>query len=894
MNGDETRPDPDALLGFVRAEERRRGRGKLKVFLGYAAGVGKTYAMLDAARQRQAQGVDVVVAYVETHGRAETQALLQGLEVIPRRQVNYRGTTLPEMDIDRVLARRPQLVLVDELAHSNAPGSRHPKRYQDVEELLGLGIDVYTTLNIQHIESLNDVVAQITGVRVRETVPDRILDEAEEIEVVDLPPHELRQRLAEGKVYVPDQAARAMEGFFREGNLTALREMALRRAAQRVDEEMRAYMQTRAIPGPWPATERLLVCISPSMLGERLVRAARRLATRLHAEWIALYVETPAHARLAQAQRDRVARTLQLAEELGARAVMLPGDPPDRAVIEYARTHNVTAIIAGKPLRPRWLELLRGSFVDRLIRQSGAIDVYVVSSAPDKPAREPSAKRPLQSWRAYLSSAAIVAAATLIGYLVNPFIALPNLVMLYLLAVVVAALRCGRGPAIVTALLGVLAFDFFLVPPRLSLAASDKEYVLTFAGLAVVGLVISALAARARDQAQVAQRRQVQTSALYSLSRDLVRAGELTAIVQAITDHVAETFGREVAVLLPSENGLTPAAPPGFDLDANEIAVATWAFEHAQPAGRGTDTLPASGARYLPLITPHKVVGVLGVKPPAQGARLTPEQTRLLEAFAGQAALAIERAQLAEEAQRAQLLEATEKLHTALLNSISHDLRTPLASIAGSLSSLRDDDAILTDEERRSLVRTAWEETQKLNHLVGSLLDMTRLEAGAMQPRRQLCDMQETIGAAVGQFSDALSGRNLTIDAPDTLPLVPMDPVAIVRVLFNLLDNAIKYSPPGSPIEIRATSNGSEVTVSVADRGIGIPAHDLVRIFDKFYRVRRPGTPGGTGLGLSISKGIVEAHGGRIWAENRPGGGAVVSFTLPLTVGEQVGGAEER
>ncbi len=888
MSHDCVRPDPDQLLAQARAEEQRQGRGKLKIFLGYAAGVGKTYAMLDAARQRRAQGVDVVVAYVETHGRTETDALLRGLELVPRRDISYRGTTLSEMDVDAVLARRPQLALVDELAHSNAPESRHPKRYQDVEELLAHRIDVYTTLNIQHVESLNDAVAQITGVRVRETVPDRILDEADEIELIDLTPDELGKRLAEGKVYVPQQAARAVERFFRQGNLTALREMALRKAAERVDEQMRAFMHARAIPGPWPAAERVLVCISPSMLGERLVRAARRLATRLGAEWLALYIETPGHARLSESERDRVARTLQLAEELGARAVTLPGRSPAHAVMEYARTHNVTAIIAGKPLRPRWMDLVRGTFVDQLIRQSGAIDVYVVSSAPERrrPPEAP-AQHLRRAWGGYLQGLGLVVGATVLGRLVSPMIAPSNLVMVYLLAVVIAALRCGRGPAIVAALLSVTAFDFFLVPPQLTLAVSDTQYVLTFIGLLVVGLVISTLAARARDQAQVAQHRQVQTAALYSLSRDLATAGELGSILQGIVAHVGETFGRQVAVLLPGGEGLLPAvAGSGYALDADEMAVAEWAFRHGEQAGWGTATLPGAGARYLPLKTPRGVVGVLGVKPPASGTRLTPEQAHLLEAFAGQAALAIERAQLADEARCAQLLEATEKLHTALLNSISHDLRTPLAAITGSLSSLRDDEAILDGDTRRSLVQMASEEAERLNRLVGNLLDMTRLEAGALQPKREPGDLQDAIGAAAAQLADMLGSRPLTIDVPDSMPLVPMDFVTIVRVLANLLDNAAKYSPAGSTIEVRARRVGSEVQVAVADHGDGIPPEELTRIFDKFYRVHRPGGAQGTGLGLSICRGIVEAHGGRIWAENGERGGAVVTFTLPLAPAE--------
>ena len=641
-----------------RRRRARQARGKLKIFLGYAAGVGKTYAMLEAAHQRLAEGVDVVIGYVETHSRAETEALVAQLEVIARLAVAYRGATLPEMDVDAVLARRPQLALVDELAHTNAPGSRHPKRYLDVEELLAAGIDVYTTMNVQHLESLNDVVAQITGVEVREKVPDSVLDEASEIEVVDLPPPELLQRLQDGKVYVPEQAARAIQKFFRMGNLTALRELALRRAAERVDEQMRAYMETRAIPGPWPAGERLLVSISSSPFGERLVRTARRLADELQAEWFAVHVETPGDVGLAQAGRDRGARMLQLAEELGGKTVMLPGQNVADTILDYARQHNVTKIIVGKPLRPRWIEFLRGSIVDRLIAHSGSIDIYVVSAeAESGTSTTPVQWRPHRPWQRYAWSAALVGAITLLGIPVHRVVSPVNVVMLYLVAVVVAAIYLGRGPAILASALGVLAFDFFLVEPRLTLTVADTEYIFTFAGLFVVSLVISSLAARSREQAEAAKSREVQAVALYELSRDLAAASGLDDILQVIVRHVSETFGREGAVLLPVADSLQLRAfSPGFALDENELAVATWAFRHGQPAGRGTDTLPAAGVRCMPLKTVRGVVGVLGVKPVDPGSYLAPEQRRLLEAFASQAALAVERAELAEQARQAQLM----------------------------------------------------------------------------------------------------------------------------------------------------------------------------------------------------------------------------------------------
>ena len=884
------RPDPDELLARIQAEEQQQARGRLKIFLGYAAGVGKTYAMLEAAHQRKAEGIDLVVGYVETHGRAETEAMLRDLEVIPRRQVEYRGVVLPEMDVDAVLARCPQLVLVDELAHTNAPGSRHPKRYQDVEELVANGIDVYTTLNVQHLESLNDVVAQITGVTVRETIPDGVIDEATELELIDLPPDELLQRLKEGKVYVSEQAARAIQKFFRAGNLTALRELTMRRAAERVDDQMRAYMQTRAIPGPWPAKDHLLVCVSPSPLAERLVRTTRRLADELDAEWSVAYVETHEHNRLSQAEKDRIARTLHLAEELGGKVITLPGHSMAEVVLNYARKHNVTKIIAGKPVRPRWYELLRGAVVDQIIRESGPIDVYIISGAPDAKRSVPietEALQPHRPWLRYLQSLLLVGAGTVLSALVHPLFSPANLVMIYLLTVVIAAIYLGRGPSLLAAVLSVLAFDFFFVPPRLTLVVSNSEYLLTFLALLVVSLVISNLAVRVREQAESAQRREAQTAELYALSRDLAVAVDLDGIMQAVLTHISQTFGREVVVLLPEGGTVKPRAlSPGFALSENELAVATWAFQHSQPAGRGTDTLPAAGVHYLPLKTARGVVGVLGVKPSDPDNRLSPDQRRLLDAFASQAALAIERAQLAEQARQAEVLQATEKLQTALLNSISHDLRTPLVSITGALSSLQEDDVELDDATRRSLVENAREEAERLNRLVGNLLDMTRIEAGALKVASEPCDVQDVIGAALERLGDRLRSRPLTVDVPPDLPLVPMDFVLTAQVLVNLLDNAFKYSPANAQIEVRARVEGPEAHIEIADRGVGIPPADLERVFDKFYRVQQRGQVTGTGLGLSICKGIVEAHGGRIWAENRTGGGARITFALPLRMEE--------
>lgn len=878
-----TRLDPDELLVHAQAEEAQQYRGKLKIFLGYAAGVGKTYAMLEAAHQRTQQGVDVVVGYVETHKRAETEALLAGLEVMPRLQVEYRGITLPEMDVDAILARRPKLALVDEFAHTNAPGSRHPKRYLDVEDLLVAGIDVYTTLNIQHLESLNDVVAQITGVVVRETIPDRVIDEASELQFVDLPPDELLQRLQEGKVYIPEQAARAIQKFFRKGNLTALREMALRRAAEQVDDQMRAYMQTRAIPGPWPASERLLACVGPSPLSERLVRATRRLADELNAEWFAVYVETIAHTQLSQPERDKVARHLLLAEELGAKTAVLPGQSIAETALNYARTHNITKIVAGKPLHSRWRDLLFGSIVDQLIHQSGAIDVYVISGQGEQvKTAEISPWLPHPPWGRYLRSIILVGLATMLAELVHPTLSVTNILVIYLFTVIWAAVSLGRGPAILTSFLGVLAFDFLFVPPRGTFAVSDTEYILTFLGLFAVGMTISYLTDRFQQQAEASQRRATETAILYELGRDLAVAAELETILEVVVRNIGRTFGRDTAVLLPDEGGqLTVSAhSEGFELDENETAVAAWAFEHNQPAGRGTDTLPATHSRYIPLKTAHGVVGVLGVRPSNMGAILSPEQRRLLDAFASLAALAVERAYLAQEAQKAHLQVETERMRSSLLSSVSHDLRTPLAGMMGAASILLENET-LPPHTRREMTQTIYEEAYRLNSLVGNLLNMTRLEAGAIEVKKAWQPLEEVIGTALSRMEASLREHPVITQLPPDLLLVPLDELLIEQVLVNLLENAVKYTPVGSPIEISAWMEEMFITVQVADRGPGFLPGDEERLFEKFYRGRQP-TGSGVGLGLAICRGIVAAHNGRIHAQNRPGGGAIIQFTLPI------------
>ncbi|WP_298434969.1 sensor histidine kinase KdpD [Geobacter sp.] len=884
-NDDDKRPSPEALLKLALAEEKEAKRGKLKIFLGYAAGVGKTYAMLEAARQRKLEGRDVVVAYVETHDRAETDALLTGLEILPRAQIAYHGVALPELDTDAVLARKPQIALVDELAHTNAPGSRHEKRWQDVEELIAAGIDVYTTVNVQHFESLNDIVAQITGVKVRETVPDRIMDEATEIRLVDIPPEELLQRLNEGKVYIPKQATLAAKKFFKPGNLIALRELSLRRAAARVDEEMRAYMESRSITGPWPAAERLLVCVSGSPFGEQLLRTTRRLADELKAPWHTIYVETPETGKYARENRERVWKDLRLAESLGAQVANVTGVSVAEAVIDYAVRHNVTKIVIGKPTKPRWRELLHPPLVDQVIRRSGTIDVYVVSiehAEAKRGAAAPRLKRPVH-WLQYVYSLVLVTGATFASQLVRPFLTPTNMVMLYLLAVVLAAIRLGLRPAILTAFLGVLAFDFFFVPPRFTFTVADTQYLFTFFGLFTVGLVIGKLVATASERAEAIRKREVQTATLYYLSRDLAAAADIDTILDAVVRNFDQSFHGRLVILLPEGERLeVVAASTGLHLGEKEHAEADWAFRNRHPAGRGTETLSSATLLFLPLQTQTNALGVLGVEFNDEADYTNPLSRRLLDAFAIQSSLAIERVNLAKQAERAQLLMARESLERALLNSVSHDLRTPLVSITGALGTLRDRSSTLGEEARRDLLEGAWEEAGRLNRFVGNLLDMTRLEANAIKLREEPCDIQDLVGCALAAIEQRLGARKVEVFLPDGLPLVRMDMALMTQVLVNLLDNALKYSPPESSISLAAWADGTHLTMEVADRGPGVPESDLVRVFDKFYRIPVPEGAGGTGLGLAICKGIVEAHGGKIRAENRAGGGLRVIVTLPL------------
>ena len=880
---DDIRPSPEAMLKLAQAEEVTAELGKLKIFLGYAAGVGKTYAMLEAARQRKEDGRDVVIGYVESHGRPETDVLLEGMEILPRKEVRYMGVTLQEMDLDAIMARKPQIVLADELAHTNAPGSRHEKRWQDVEELLEAGIDVYTTVNIQHFESLNDVVARITGITVQETVPDRLLDLAFEIKLIDIPPEDLLQRLHEGKVYIPDQAAKAIEKFFRPGNLMALRELSLRRTASRVDDQMRAYMETQSIAGPWSTAERLLVCVSGSPYSEKLIRATCRLAEELKAQWFTVYIETPADSRHVRENREHIWRDLRLAESLGGEVASVTATDITEAVMEYATRHNITKIVMGKPSKPRWRKILQTPIVDRIIRRSGAIDVVIVSFDPEKAAGAASAHRRRSPFelRGYAASVALVSAATVLCELLRPYLAPTNMVMFYLLAVVVASVRLSRKPAIATVFLGVLAFNFFFVPPRMTLVVADAQYLLTFLGLFVVGVVISTLVARARERSEVMRAREVQTASLYYLSRDLAASADITAVLKSLVKNVEEALNARIVILLPEGERLDIiATSEGLALDIKEQAVADWAFRNNHPAGRATDTLVSADLIYLPLQTPASVLGVMGVKLQQERDYHVQDNRRLLDAFATQAAMAMERIHFSRQAEQAQILQARENLERALLNSISHDLRTPLVTVTGVLSSLKEEGSHLSDRARRELLDTACGEAERLNRFVGNLLDMTRIEAGAIRLNVELCDVQDLIGCALAAIEQRIGDRTIDVMLPDDLPPVSMDLVLMTQVLVNVMDNAHKYAPARSAIGISASADGEWLALEVSDRGPGVPEQYLKRIFDKFYRIPIPEGAGGTGLGLSICKGIVEAHGGRISAENRTGGGLCIVIRL--------------
>ncbi|HEV3143366.1 MAG TPA: sensor histidine kinase KdpD [Gemmataceae bacterium] len=882
------RPNPDELLARVKAEESRTGRGKLKIFFGYAAGVGKTYAMLEAARREQADGVEVVVGYVEPHGRPETEALLAGLEVLPPKMVPYNNVLLRDFDLDAALKRRPQLILVDELAHTNAEGLRHNKRWQDVEELCDAGIDVYSTLNVQHIESLNDVIAQITGVVIRETIPDAVLEQADEIELVDLTPEELIERLRAGKVYIPQQAERALENFFQKPNLLALRELSLRQAAQRLQRDVEAARRDKAPGSAWATNERLLVCIGPSPTSAKLIRTARRMAAAFGAEWLAVAVEPRSGAGRPSALREQISQHLRLAERLGAETRMLVGDSVADTILEFARQRNVTKIVVGKTADPWWKRTLFGSVVGHLLEKSGDIDVYVIRGESEERSRKPPpGPLPAVPWRPYAVTAAVVLVCGLLGGLCHYLgLAEANLVMIFLLGVVVVANRFGRWPAVVCAIANVLVFDFFFVQPYFSFAVSDAEYLITFAVMLGMGLFISVLTDRLREQLRAAQQLEARTAALFRLTKQLGELSGTQFLAQSAGRQLQEIFDGEAVIYLREENDQLPlrfgewtsiAAHP-----TNSV-VAQWVADHDQLAGAGTDTLPNGTALFAPLIGSQQTLGALGVRPRDPQRFLDPEQRRLLETCASLIALSIERDHSILKAHEAHLQVQSEQLRNSLLSSVSHDLRTPLAVIAGASSSLLDAKPEQSSETRHELLETIVDQSRRLTRLVDKLLDMTRLESGKIVLNKQWHVMEEIVGSALTRLRHDLVDHPVRVEIPADLPLLSIDGELVEQVFFNLLENAAHYTPAGSHIEVTARQKDAQVELRVADTGPGIPPGSEATIFEKFVRGPEMGAGGrrGAGLGLSICKAIVEAHGGQIQVRNRSGGGAEFTLLLP-------------
>lgn len=890
----EQRPDPDRLLAALERESEQAARGRLKIFFGACAGVGKTYAMLNAARQKLAEGSDVLIGVVETHGRSETAALLDGLPILPLREVAYRGRTLAEFDLDAALARKPALIVVDELAHTNIEGSRHRKRWQDVEELRAAGIEVWTALNVQHLESLNDVVGSITGIRVNETVPDQIFERADEVALIDLPPEELQSRLKAGKVYLGEAAARAADNFFRTGNLIALRELALRRTADRVDAQMRAYRADRAIDRVWQTRDRLVVCIGPNEGGETLVRNAARMASHLQAEWIAVSVETPDMAGDPARHRAQRHQALKLAASLGAEVCSLTAVDAADALLRFAIHRNAGKLVLGRARRKLWQRLLRPSLLDQLTALEPELEIVVIGLPQPRARRPPPERRLPLDWRGYVLAVLVCAATTALAAALLSVFDLANVVMVFLLAVVGVALRAGRGPGALAACLSVAAFDFFFVPPRLTFTVNDTQYAFTFLLMLVVALIIGQLAAKLKFEAVTAAEREHRSTQLAELSRALSAALSTEQITDIASQHLAGIFHGRVTVLLPDAAGKarpvheTAAAT---DTDSVDLAVAQWVFEHDQPAGRGTATLPAARARYMPLRAPMRVRGVLSLCHDQAQALDEPETARQLETCLGQIAQALERVHYVEVAQEALVSMESERLRNSLLAAVSHDLRTPLTGLVGMADMLAARASLPLEEQEMLL--SMRDTAHRLTALVTNLLDMARLQTGRIEIRRDWCAIEEVIETACRQLAAPLATHRLETQLEADLPLCEFDPVLIERVLVNLLDNALKYTPANSLIRISASADAQTLQVRVEDDGAGLPPGPAERLFTKFERGDPESAQAGVGLGLAICRAIVSAHGGQIDAQNRANGGARFSFSLPLGEAPDAGNLED-
>lgn len=895
MQTDDHRPDPDALLAQVESENKKASRGRLKIFFGASPGVGKTYAMLQAARQQLSLGADVLVGLVETHQRADTASLLDGLEQLPLRQVAHRNRTLHEFDLDAALKRQPQLVLVDELAHTNAPGSRHPKRWQDVEELLGAGIDVYSTINVQHLESLNDVVGRITGARVWETVPDSIFDSADEVVLVDLPPDELLSRLKAGKVYLPQQADRAMQNFFRKGNLIALRELALRRTADRVDVDVLAWRKEQAVKAVWPMRESLLVCLRPAVGAERLVRSAARLAGQLQVPWHALYVETPRLQRLPEAERARILKALHLAHTLGAQITNQAADDSADTIVAYAREHNLGKVLLGRE-QPRawWWQRLRPGLAQRLLARAPDLDIMQLASAGvdgERPAERsgdaadaasPHHSLQGQGVRHYALALASIVAISLAALPLHGVFDQVNIVMLYLLAVMFAAFKFGRNPAIAAAVLGVALFDFFFVAPRMNMAVSDLQYLITFGVMLAVATTTAHLTSTLRFQRDVARSRERRISSLYVMAREL--SAVLTAEqIEAIAQNFVQQGFQAQAVLL--QQGMQDKLAAPANVPANmplDIAIAQWALDHNEAAGLGTDTLPSAPVLYLPLQAPMRTRGILAVQPRRQPWLPSPEQERLLQAGASLVAIAIERLHYTEVAQGALLQMESEQLRNKLLAAVSHDLRTPLTALVGLADTLVMAQTPSTSPEQAELAHAIREEALRTSAMVHNLLDMARLQSGNITLHKEWQPLEEVAGTALQARASVLAAHHIQVQLPHDLPLLEFDAVLIERALCNLLENAAKYTPAGSTITLSAKAQAGYMHISLCDNGPGVPQGKEKFVFEKFTRGQEESAIPGVGLGLAIVTAIAEAHKGRAWAEPRAGGGSCFIMTLPL------------